>query len=238
MDSSIELAEFFFFTIFIKMVALQWIALQCPLRYFFRNFENLQSSSRSFTSPWRLHFTIVLRVDGLAWNRLSFSLLHCGILVITLRILFSGAKSAQGKVLSKASSLIPSLEIKFSDLKEILDFGFFSILNFFSKFQILKCLKMSNDRNSRLYHARDSVYGRNSTYGRSSVQSGNDGLTGRSSMSPGRTSNRLSPVPDRKSTSQRTSNVSNPPSTNSHNRKRYFYRGLLELLWFLKNLKS
>ena len=238
MDSSIELAEFFFFTIFIKMVALQWIALQYVL------FDTSSEISKIFSPPQEVSLHLegftspyFLRVDGLAWNRLSFSLLHCGILVITLRILFSGAKSAQGKVLSKASSLIPSLEIKFSDLKEILDFGFFQFWNFL-KFQILKCLKMSNDRNSRLYHARDSVYGRNSTYGRSSVQSGNDGLTGRSSMSPGRTSNRLSPVPDRKSTSQRTSNVSNPPSTNSNNRKRYFNRGLEELLWFLKNLKS
>ena len=90
--------------------------------------ENLQFSFRSSSSPSRLHFTI-FKGRRLAWNRLSFSLLHCGILVITLRILFSRSKSAQGKVLSKASSLIPSLEIKFSDLKisEILDLIFFKL---------------------------------------------------------------------------------------------------------------
>ena len=89
---------------------------------------------------------------------------------------------------------------------------------------------MSNDRNSRLYRARDSLNGRNSAYGRSSVQSGNNGQTGRSSLSPRRTTNELYPVQDRSSVSQRTSTMAvvNPPSINSNNRRRYFNRGLLK----------
>jgi len=80
---------------------------------------------------------------------------------------------------------------------------------------------MSNDRNSRLYRARDSLNGRNSAYGRSSLQSGNNGQTGRSSLSPRRTTNGLSPVQDRSSVSQRTSTMAvvNPPSINSNNRR-------------------
>ena len=193
--------------------------------------ENLQFSFRSSSSPSRLHFTI-FKGRRLAWNRLSFfssSLWY--ISYYAPNSLFKIKKCLrQSSVEGVISYPIARNWIFWFENFRNSRFNFFRAWNF-SKFQILKSSKMSNDRNSRLYRARDSVqYGRNSAYGRSSVQSGNKGQTGRSSLSPGRTSSGLSPVRDTSSVSQRTSTMAvvNPPSTNSNNRRRYFNRGLLE----------
>ena len=87
--------------------------------------------------------------------------------------------------------------------------------------------------------ARKSLYANSPQYGRTSTQSGYGVQTGgRSSLTPGRASNQsqLSPVREGSSLAQRTSNMAviNPPAINSNNRRRYFYRGFIELYGFLK----